>query len=407
MSRFPKLTETFILFEILRLKELGAQVEIYPLLREHQAVVHQAAEELIPEINFRPFLSLSVLYAQLHYIVRKPAIYFKTLFEVLWGTLGSMRYFAGAVVYFPKAVLFAYEMAQKRVEHVHAHFANHPALVALVIHRLAGIPFSFTAHGADLQADQHMLDRKVAAAEYVISISQYNKELMVAECGEQYRGKIRVIHCGVDLDDFKVQTTRSTSPFHILCVASFVEVKGHEYLIAACRTLRDRGMDFVCSLAGDGPLRGKIEAQIEALGLRKHIKLHGNLPRQSVAALLAKSDVLALTSIRTDAGWREGIPVALMEGMACGLPVVSTKMSGIPELVDSGLNGILVPPRDSEAIAKALETLAKDKNLRAAMGRAGREKVAREFNLRQNAEELLDLFLECKQHQRFYNQTNP
>ena len=398
MSRFPKLTETFVLYEMLELQARGVQVEIYPLLREHPPVVHQPAEELVREANFRPFISFSVLYAHLHFVLRQPATYVKTLIEVLWGTLGSMRYFAGAVVYFPKAVRFAYEMAQKRVDHIHAHFANHPALVAFIIHRLTGIPFSFTAHGSDLHVDRHMLDRKVAAAEHVISVSQYNKELIVAECGEPYREKIHVIHCGVDPKTFTVQTRHCTSPQHIICVASFHEVKGHKYLIEACRILKTRGVDFVCSLVGDGPLRGMIEAQIEESDLHDHIELHGNLPSRVVAALVSRADVMALTSVPTRDGRREGIPVALMEGMASGLPVVASDLGGIPELVESGCSGILVPPRDSGAIANALEKLAKDKDLRAAMGRAGREKVVREFNLRRNAEELIDRFREGKVH---------
>lgn len=397
MSRFPKLTETFILFEIEELKALGVQVEIYPLLHEREPVVHRAAEALVPEVNFRPFLSFSILYAQLHFFLRNPVTYFKTLVEILWGTLGSFRYFAGAVVYFPKAVRFAYEMAQKHVDHVHAHFANHPSLVAFVVHRLTGIPYSFTAHGADLQVDQHMLSQKVKAAEYVVSISEYNKELIVAECGEQYREKIHVIHCGIDPNVFTVQTGRSASPLNIICVASFGEVKGHKYLIKACRILRARGVDFVCSLVGDGPLRREIEALIEEADLQKHIKLLGNQTRHSVAALMSKSDVLALTSVYTRDGRREGIPVAIMEGMASCLPVVASEISGIPELVESGRTGILVRPRDPEAIADALEMLAKDQPLRAAMGKAGREKVVREFNLRRNAEKLLNHFGESKQ----------
>jgi glycosyltransferase involved in cell wall biosynthesis len=393
MSRFPKLTETFILYEILAIEALGVPVEIYPLLHEREQVLHRAAEELVRQAHFRPFLSLAILRAHAYFLWRQPINYFKTLFEALRGTFRSPRYFAGAVVYFPKAVRFAYEMAQKRVDHLHAHFANHPAMVALIIHRLTGIPFSFTAHGSDLQVDQAMLGRKVAAAQTVISVSEYNKELIVAECGEESRRKIRVVHCGVDPTAFERRRSRGAEPFTIVCVASFEEVKGHKYLIEACRVLRQRGVDFVCHLVGDGSLRNTLRQQTKQLGLSGRIKFHGALRRSQVATLVGEADVLALASVPTRDGRREGIPVALMEAMACGLPVVSSAIGGIPELVESDRTGILAPPRDALKLASALETLAGDPELRNRMGAAGREKVLREFNLQRNAEKLLECFL--------------
>jgi glycosyltransferase involved in cell wall biosynthesis/peptidoglycan/xylan/chitin deacetylase (PgdA/CDA1 family) len=392
MSRFPKLTETFILYEILELYNQGVQVEVYPLLRQRETVTHQAAERLLPQIHFRPFLSISVLMANLHFIRRRPLAYIKAWFEVLWGTLGSARFFAGAVIYFPKVVRFAYEMSQSGVQHIHAHFANHPALAALIIHRLTGIPYSFTAHGSDIHRDTTMLARKVAAAEYVISISKYNKELIVEECGEQLRNKIHVIHCGVDPNVFAPCQTPTDRPLQIICVGSLVEVKGHKYLIEACRILKSRGIDFLCHMVGNGPLRAALEKQIKEAGLNDRINMHGALPRMEVASRMAGSDVMALTSALARDGQREGIPVVLMEAMASGLPVVASRLSGIPELVESGKTGFLVPPGDPVAIAEALETLARDKQLRIRMGRAGREKALREFNLRQSATRLLAYF---------------
>ena len=392
MSRFPKLTETFVLYEILQLKALGVQVEIYPLLRKRQPVAHRAAEELVRQANFRPFLSLPILYAHVHFIRRQPLNYFKTLLEVLWATLRSPRYFAGAVVYFPKSVRFAYEMAQKRVDHVHAHFANHPSMVAFVIHRLTGIPFSFTAHGSDLQVDQVMLDRKVEAAKHVVTVSQFNKELIVRVCGERQRHKVRVIHCGVDPTVFVPSLNSDQGPLQIVCVGSFEEVKGHRYLIEACRLLKTRGIDFRCHFVGDGHLRQELKQQIARAGLADQVILHGALRRRAVAKLVAEADVMALASVPTRDGRREGIPVALMEAMASGLPVVSTNIGGIPELVETGLTGFLVPPRKSSALADALQRLAEDPELRRQMGSAGREKVLREFNLRRNTEALMSLF---------------
>lgn len=394
MSRFPKLTETFILYEMLEMEAQGARVEVYPLLRERRKVNHPEAERLVTRAHYHPFFSPQVLSAQLHYIKRNPAGYFRVWFDVLRWTWGSLDFFVGALGILPKAVRFAYEMENAAIQHVHAHFATHPAVAALIMHRLTGIPFSFTAHGSDLHVDRRMLDKKIEAAAFVVTISMYNKELMVAQCGESVRSKIHVIHCGVDPDVFSVAAKEGNKGvLSILCVASFEEVKGHKYLVEACRLLRERGIPFVCNLVGEGPLRGEVQGQVVRSALTDYVVLRGGLRRLEVAKLLFEADVAVLASVPTKKGKREGIPVALMEAMASGRPVVATAISGIPELVECGRHGFLVPPHDANALAEALQTLAENRELGKRMGLEGRKKVIQEFNLKHNAGILLRLFL--------------
>ena len=397
MSRFPKITETFILYEILALEELGIPVEIYPLLREYQAVTHPEAERLVQRAHFHPFISLPILHAQWHFIRRRPLAYLRLWAEVLAGTWGSTNFFVGALGILPKAVRFAYEMERQGVTHVHAHFASHPAVAALIIHRLTGIPFSFTAHGSDLHVERRMLDKKVAAAAFAVTISSYNREVMVQECGEAARDKIHVIHCGVDPTIFSLPSgKKEKGRFEILCVASFEEVKGHKFLVEACRLLRERNINFGCHLVGEGPLRSQIETEIARSSLQDRICLHGAQPRNQIARMLSEADALALASVPTRNGKREGIPVVLMEAMSSGLPVVATNISGIPELVSSGSTGLLVSPADAVELADALEKLANEAELRDRLGRAGREKVLRDFNLRTNARTLVEFFFRNK-----------
>jgi len=394
MSRFPKLTETFVLYEILALEQLGLAVEIYPLLREHQTVTHHEAKRLVKRAHFHPFLSLPILWAQWHFIRRGPSDYFKLWLEVLHGTWGSLNFFVGAIGIFPRVVRFAHEMEKQEITHVHAHFATHPALAGLIIHRLTGIPFSFTAHGSDLHVERRMLDKKVEAAAFAVTISSYNKELMIKECGEETRKKIHVVHCGIDPDFFSRPNTRNgNGPFQIMCLASFEEVKGHKYLIQACQILHERGVDFCCHFLGDGPLRSKIEAQIAETGIQDKFRLHGPNPRPEIARMLAEVDVMVLASVPTRSGKREGIPVALMEAMASGLPVVASDISGIPELVQSGRTGLLVPPGNVALLADAIYALQENEEMRRCMGRAGREKVLCEFNQQNSAAQLSSLFL--------------
>jgi colanic acid/amylovoran biosynthesis glycosyltransferase len=178
-----------------------------------------------------------------------------------------------------------------------------------------------------------------------------------------------------------------------VCVGSLEEKKGQTYLVEACRLLKQRGLDFVCHLIGDGQSREALEQQIQAAGLSGLVRLEGGQPRDQVVRMLRQADVVALPSIVTKSGKMEGIPVALMEPLACEVPVVSTRISGIPELVEDGVTGLLVPPQDPAALAGALERLARDPELGRRMGRAGRAKVLREFDLSDSTAKLAQLMI--------------
>ena len=393
VSAFPVLTETFVLYELTAMEKLGVAVELYPLRRGRNPVTHAEAEPWTRRAHFRPFLSLGVLRAQWHFICRDLAGYLQTWAVVLRGTWGSANFFLGAIALFPKAALLAYEMLNLRITHVHAHFANHPAVAALIVHRLTGIPFSFTARGTDVQVDRHMLKQKIGAAACAISVSSYNKEIIVDECGPGVRDKVHVIYGGVDVDLLSPDPSRPAGPFRILCIARFEEVKGHSYLVEACRLLRKRGVAFECRLLGNGPLFPLVEKQVVHAGLGKEVRLLGPRTYQEVICELRQADTVVLPTAPTANGKCEGIPNVLKEAMACGLPVVASSVGGIPELVDDGRTGMLVPPKDAAALADALQHLSEDGALRRQFGRAGREKIVRDFNLRISTARRAHLFL--------------
>lgn len=427
MSRFPKLTETFVLFEMLAVERHGARVEVFPLLRarnsathpegagvwkkfvelfrrpEATAVMHPEAAPFVQRAHFAPVLGWSIVAANLYFAVRSPIRYFTTLGTLIRANLGSMNFLLGGLVLFPKMVYFAREMARLDITHIHAHFANHPAAAAYVIHQLTDIPYSFTAHGADLQVDQHMLCEKVAAAKYVIAISQDNLRLIEQVCGPSAAARVRIVRCGVDTSVFRhaedhdageTHAGRRSNELRIVCVGTLYEVKGHRYLIDACRLLRVRQVPFDCQLVGDGPMRDELQRQVERAELGSQVKFLGKRTRQEIADLLQRSDVLAAPSVLTPEGRREGIPVVLMEAMASGLPVVASNLSGIPELVEHERTGLLVAPRDATALADALTRLSADEKLRRHLGSEARRKVMEEFNLDRNAGRLLEYFTE-------------
>jgi glycosyltransferase involved in cell wall biosynthesis len=266
-----------------------------------------------------------------------------------------------------------------------------------VIRRLVGIPYSFTAHGSDLHRDQHMLREKVEEAVFVTPISDYNRNMILAECDGQFGDKIVVIHCGVDTQVFEPRRQRTPherngGPFALLCIGTLHEVKGQTYLIEACRLLHERGVEFVCHFAGDGPDLADLSEQAVQAGLADRVHFHGRLTREEIAGLLHIADVVVTPSVPTSNGRREGIPVVLMEAMSSGVPVVGSRISGIPELVEDGRSGLLVSPGDAHALANALERMHSDADLRQSFGQAGRDKVLSEFDLHKNAASLAQHF---------------
>lgn len=392
MSRFPKLTETFILYELLAVEGLGQPVELFPLLRHREPVSHPEALALAERAHYEPFLSMAILGSQVRALLRRPRAYLGALAALVRGTLGSTNYLVGGLAIFPKAVHMAFRMEEQGVRHVHCHFSNHPATAGFIIHRLTGIPFSFVAHGSDLHVDRHMLGRKIAEASFAVAISRDNLEEMVAECGEWARDRIDVIHCGVDTALLSPRTRARPDPDRpttILCIGTLHEVKGQAVLIDACRRLRDEGVAIRCRLIGDGEDEATLRAKVAAAGLDDVVSFEGRLTRAEVIDALADADMLIAPSVVASNGKREGIPVVLMEAMSCGLPVIASRLSGIPELVEDGVSGILVEPGDASALASAIARLAADAETRERMGASARERVVRDFDLTTNAATVL------------------
>lgn len=390
MSRFPKITETFVLYEIVAVQAQGVPVEVYPLQRERTTAMHPEAAPLVERAHFLPMFTPRFLRAHAYYLRRRPRAYLGALWDSLRATWGSARYFGGILAFFPKTVEFARMMERDGITHIHAHFASHPAAAAFIIHRLTGIPYSFTAHGSDLHRDQHMLREKIAESAFTATISEYNVRVIAQTCGEDTAKQVTVLRCGVDTSVFAPRPRAGANgghdqPLMILNIGTLHEVKGQTYLIEACRLLKERGLSFTCHFVGDGPDQAALEAQAAAAQLGERVVFHGRRERQAVVDLLQQAAILVAPSVPSSDNRREGIPVVLMEAMASGVTVVASDLSGIPELVIDGESGLLTPPGDAQAIADALERLARDPALRQRLADGGREKVLREFDLTTNA----------------------
>lgn len=394
MSRFPKLTETFVLDEILGLEREGVSVEVFPLWREHARVVHPEARAVVDRAHFLPTLDRRILRDNLDALLHDPLGYLGVLATLVRANARSPRFLAGALAIFPKSVSFARRMRALGVEHVHAHFASHPAAAAFVVGRLSGLPWSFTAHGSDLHREQAMLEEKVAHARRVVAISEYNRRFILERVDPALADRVEVVHCGVDPSDHLPRAHRAdrSAPFQIVCVGTLHAVKGQRVLIEACARLPRIGLPWRLHLVGEGEDREALERLVDEHDLTSHVVFHGACTREQVRAILADADLAVAPSVPTADGRREGIPVVLMEAAATGLPLVGSRLSGIPEIVREGETGWLIEPGDADALASLLLRLARDPEERARLGKAARALVEREFDLTQNLARLRSIF---------------
>lgn len=393
VSRFPKISETFILTEMLELEKLGLEVQLFSIVREYESAVHPQAQTMLPRAHFAKVLSRDVAASQWFWLTREPRRYASAWCKAIWGNRRSFGFAVRALMIVPLAAHFAREAQCEGIEHLHGAWATHPALAAYVIHLLTGIPYSFTVHSHELYIDRTMLDEKIRRAAWFTTISDYNRRMIASLYGPEAQQKMRVVHCGVRPDVFRPPANRGRQgQFIILCVASLQRHKGHTHLLQACAELRDRGVDFECRLVGDGEDRPSLEQKAVDLGIADGVRFLGRQPSPRVLELLQQADVVTLQSVMMPNGMSEGIPVSLMEALSAERAVVASNLRGIPELVEHERTGLLVPPGDSHALAAALLRIHDDPELAENMGRAGRQTVVREFDLRLSAANLFELF---------------
>jgi glycosyltransferase involved in cell wall biosynthesis len=393
MSWFPAPTETFILNEMRELRRQGLELEVFPLLGAAPGPRHPGVAELMPRVRYHRALSLEFVRAQLHWLRRRPRAYLRAWWRALRGNRRSLEFLAKAVAIVPRAAVIAREVEAARLEHVHAHWATHPALAALVVRELTGVGYSFTAHAHDLYENRSMLEEKIADARFVVTVSDHNRALIRDLYGPDAAAKTAVVRCGVDVRSFRPRAEPAPRDVPVVaCVAGLRDYKGQRHLVDACALLRDRGVHLRCLLVGDGPERARLAARIRAARLDDAVLLLGARSQDEVRELLRTADVVVHPSVTTRTGMMDGIPVALMEAMASGCPVIATRLSGIPELVEDGRSGLLVAPEDAGQLADAIQRLLADPALRHRLAVAGRRAVLREFDLVQNGRRLLELF---------------
>ncbi len=390
VSRFPHFSETFILREIEQLQlDPRLELELFSLFPPVDGAVHPAARPWTRRL-YRP-TPLAGMGELLLWTLRRPLRTASSLGLVVAGYRRKPAMLARALWTFPLAAAHAAAVRRRRLDHVHAHYATWPALSAWVCHRLTGVPYSFTVHAHDLYVDPLFVGRRVDDAAFVVAISEFNKDILVGLAGPGAR--IEVVHCGVVPANYPFRPRRParSGPVRAVCVASLQEYKGHRHLLRALAGTPELER-LSLELVGDGELRGPLEAEARQLGLADRVRFRGSVTEAEVTALLESADLFVLPSTIAADGQMEGIPVALMEALASGLCVVTTRTSGVPELVRHGETGTLADHGDADDLRRALVAV-----LSGAVEidpQRGRDLVEREFDIRQTGRRMADLILE-------------
>lgn len=392
VSRYPAVSHTFILREVRLLDAEGVDVHVASINGPDRPAAALTAEEL-EETEQTWYVkragALGAVRAHLTTLVVSPFAYLRGLFAAIRLAGVSAPALLKHLGYFVEAVMVGEWMQRGSLTHLHVHFATPAATVGLIAARTFPIDFSMTVHGPDEFDDVrgYHLREKVEAARFVCCIGKYARSQMMRLVPRSEWPKFEVAPLGVDPSAFAPRPAAVPGqPFEVLCVGRLVPAKGQAILIGAIAQLVRAGRSVRLRLVGDGPDRAALERDVAARGLQTHVLFDGALNADAVRVRYAQADAFALAS------FAEGIPVVLMEAMSLEIPVVATTITGIPELIRPGIDGLLVPPSDEDAMAQALMTLMDDPQIAGFLTRSARQRILNRFNIGPNVAHLARVF---------------
>jgi glycosyltransferase involved in cell wall biosynthesis len=395
-DQYPAISHTFILREVRGLRQRGVDVETISIRQSDPAhlLAGSDREEFARTFAVLPIRPLRLIVAHVGVFAADPRRYLAAL--RLAAALGrsGVRGRLWQLFYLAEAGVVFSHCRRRGIRHVHAEFTTPAADVAVLTAELAGErwSWSFAAHGTDIfEADARTLAEKVRRARFVVCASDFGRSQLMALVEERHWPKIHVVPCGIDVRQFARRSPRHVAcdgRFTVLAVGRLVAVKGHAVLLDAIGELRDRnGLPVALHIVGDGPKRAALEERARAIGLTDLVTFHGRVGQDAIKRHYAAADAFCLPS------FGEGVPVVLMEAMAMEVPVVASGVMGIPELVEDGKSGLLVPPGRPRALADALARLADSPELRLELGRAGRARIEAAFSLQRSLDALRAIYI--------------
>ncbi len=400
-SEYPAISHTFVLREIAALRRLGLEIETFSLRRTpaEKLLSERDREAAATTFAILPPSWGRLLATHLGLALRSPRAYFGTLAHALSLAPPGLRGRIWQFFYFLEAVVLWRECERQGIRHIHVHLANAAADVAMLATRLgSGLDrerpwsWSFTMHGPTefLDLRHYRLAEKLASASFVVCISDFARSQLMALCEPDRWPSLRVVHVGIPVGQF----TRSSPPpvpdggGRVLYIGRLVPEKGQTVLLEAIAELVGEGLDVELTLAGDGALKPQLERLAADLGIADRVEFPGAVGQEELRDLYETATAFCLPS------FGEGVPVVLMEAMAMEVPVLSTRIAGIPELIEHGRGGLLVAPGRADQLTAALSELLSDLELHRRLAQDGREKVLAEFDAERSAEQLRDLLVE-------------
>jgi glycosyltransferase involved in cell wall biosynthesis len=401
-AALPSRTETFVYREIFALKNRGVNVAAAsvhaPVLGLGTRELDELALQAIP--IYGDGLG-ALLRDACVTIARIPWRALRTmstcLMDAVWGQQVPLSRRPRLFVHCLAGLALVSRLQRRRVQVdcIHAHMAHVPTSIAMYAAATLGVPFSFTGHASDLFREYSLLPAKLRRASFVACISFWHRDFyqrMVADLGSQ---KLPVIRCGVDCSYFRPEERQPADRTRILTVGRLVEKKGFDVLVAACKRLADAGREFECTIVGDGPEAARLRALIRNQGLNHVVRLVGSKTTAEIRKLMAQASLFVLPCRQARSGDRDGVPVVLMEAMACGLPVVSGDLESIRELIRDGETGLMAEPNDPDDLANRIIELIDDKELQHRLSMQGRQWVVEEFSSPPNIDRLLSALMKA------------
>ena len=388
LSRYPAISHTFFLKEVLGVRQRGLAVQTAsinppdrPIPDLPQVEAAEAAHTFYIKAGGKAAMAIKILAIAL----QNPAAILRGLRAALRLGKSDLAARAYSLFYFAEALLVGDWMRRNNLPHLHVHFGGAVATVGMLTSQTWQIPWSVTLHGPDEFFDQEAfyLRQKIESASFVVCISDFCRSQVLRIAPGLSASRLEVVRLGVDCESLQPAShTPSAGPLKLACTGRMVSAKGHRILLEALAPIAAAGIPFTCTLIGDGPERKALEALAAQLGIAANIRFLGAMAHQPTLAEVAKADVFVLAS------FAEGLPVALMEAMALGVPCISTTIAAIPELIRDHQNGLLVPPANPKALEAAITQLATDPALRLQLGQQARITAVSEYNLATNLDKL-------------------
>lgn len=400
LSMFPELHETFIRRELTELSRQGLEFEIFSLQRPRDSFDSEAITELAQRTHYGSLLGLRTIAAFFAVLLRHPLLLLSAVFVLSRAGWRQPRVWLESLAILPLTLRFGITMREKGVDHVHGHWRNVPTTACWILHLVFGIRWSAAIHGEDIFSPNAFLRRKLADASFIVVCTGYSCRFLKEEMGLPRPQDIHLNYHGLDRNVWERAERflagppcggEQSAPPVILSIGRLVSFKGHNHLIHALHRL-NRDHDVRLRIIGAGPEESNLRELVKSLELEAKVTFLGQCPFEKVLTELEQADLFALASVYVENGFFDGIPNVLAEAMAFELPVVSTRVSGIPELVEDGVSGLLVEDRNPEALAAALRQIIEDPGRGAALGKAAGKRVRAMFNQERNVSELMRIF---------------